>query len=132
MKKNDRIIAWFFVLFVFVVGMVIGANLPSNTPTTSEYKLGFDDGYDYAVKTARLTEDDGTHRRRNDRIHVQILIQFRKQLPYAGRFLRMRQKRILVHIGVHVAAGNADKVTVGDEGARALQDSDELVLHIRH
>ena len=60
MKKIDRIIAWFFVLFVFVVGMIIGANLPSNTPTTSEYKLGFDDGYDYAVKTARLTEDDGT------------------------------------------------------------------------
>ena len=60
MKKIDRIIAWFFVLFVFVVGMIIGANLPSNAPTTSEYKLGFDDGYDYAVKTARLTEDDGT------------------------------------------------------------------------
>ena len=60
MKKNDRIIAWFFVLLVFVVGMIIGANLPSNTPTTSEYKLGFDDGYDYAVKTARLTEDDDT------------------------------------------------------------------------
>ena len=60
MKKIDRIIAWFFVLFVFVVGMIIGANLPSNTPTTSEYKLGFDDGYDYAVKTARLTEDDDT------------------------------------------------------------------------
>ena len=60
MKKIDRIIAWFFVLLVFVVGMIIGANLPSNTPTTSEYKLGFDDGYDYAVKTARLTEDDDT------------------------------------------------------------------------
>ena len=60
MKKNDRIIALFFVLFVFVVGMIIGGNLPRNTPTTSEYKLGFDDGYDYAVKTARLTEDDGT------------------------------------------------------------------------
>ena len=48
------------MLFIFVVGMIIGANLPSNTPTTSEYKLGFDDGYDYAVKTARLTEDDDT------------------------------------------------------------------------
>ena len=60
MKKNDRIIAWFFVLLVFVVGMIIGANLPSNTPTTGEYKQGFNDGYDYAVKTARLTEDDGT------------------------------------------------------------------------
>ena len=59
MKKIDRIIAWFFVLFVFVVGMIIGANLPSNTPTTDEYKQGFDDGYDYAVKTARLTDDDG-------------------------------------------------------------------------
>ena len=59
MKKIDRIIAWFFVLLVFVVGMIIGANLPSNTPTTDEYKQGFDDGYDYAVKTARLTDDDG-------------------------------------------------------------------------
>ena len=60
MKKIDRIIAWFFVLLVFVVGMIIGANLPSNTPTTDEYKQGFDDGYDYAVKTARLAADDGT------------------------------------------------------------------------
>ena len=60
MKKNDRIIAWFFVLLVFVVGMIIGANLPSNAPTTDEYKQGFDDGYDYAVKTARLAADDGT------------------------------------------------------------------------
>ena len=60
MKKIDRIIAWFFVLLVFVVGMIIGANLPSNTPTTDEYKQGFDDGYDYAVKTAQLTDDDGT------------------------------------------------------------------------
>ena len=60
MKKIDRIIAWFFVLLVFVVGMIIGANLPSNAPTTDEYKLGFDDGYDYAVKTAQLTDDDGT------------------------------------------------------------------------
>ena len=60
MKKIDRIIAWFFVLLVFVVGMIIGANLPSSAPTTSEYKLGFDDGYDYAVKTAQLTDDDGT------------------------------------------------------------------------
>ena len=60
MKKIDRIIAWFFVLLVFVVGMIIGANLPNNTPTTDEYKQGFDDGYDYAVKTARLAADDGT------------------------------------------------------------------------
>ena len=60
MKKNDRITAWFFVLLVFVVGMIIGANLPSNAPTTDEYKQGFDDGYDYAVKTARLAADDGT------------------------------------------------------------------------
>ena len=60
MKKIDRIIAWFFVLLVLVVGMIIGAKLPSNAPTTDEYKLGFDDGYDYAVKTARLTADDGT------------------------------------------------------------------------
>ena len=60
MKKIDRIIAWFFVLLVFVVGMIIGANLPNNAPTTDEYKLGFDDGYDYAVKTARLAADDGT------------------------------------------------------------------------
>ena len=60
MKKIDRIIAWFFVLLVFVVGIIIGANLPSNTPTTDEYKQGFDDGYDYAVKTAQLTDDDGT------------------------------------------------------------------------
>ena len=59
MKKLDKSIAWFFVLLVFVVGMIIGANLPSNTPTTDEYKQGFDDGYDYAVKTARLTDDDG-------------------------------------------------------------------------
>ena len=60
MKKLDKSIALFFTLFVFVVGMVIGANLPSNTPTTDEYKQGFDDGYDYAVKTARLAADDGT------------------------------------------------------------------------
>ena len=60
MKNFDRNMAWLFALLVLVVGMVIGANLPSNTPTTSEYKLGFDDGYDYAVKTARLTEDDDT------------------------------------------------------------------------
>ena len=60
MKKIDRIIAWFFTLLVLVVGMIIGANLPSNTPTTDEYKQGFDDGYDYAVKTAQLTDDDGT------------------------------------------------------------------------
>ena len=60
MKKNDRVIAWFFVLLVFVAGMIIGANLPSNAPTTDEYKQGFDDGYDYAVKTARLAADDGT------------------------------------------------------------------------
>ena len=60
MKNFNRNMAWLFALVVLVVGMVIGANLPSNTPTTSEYKLGFDDGYDYAVKTARLTEDDDT------------------------------------------------------------------------
>ena len=60
MKNFNRNMAWLFALLVLVVGMVIGANLPSNTPTTSEYKLGFDDGYDYAVKTARLTEDDDT------------------------------------------------------------------------
>ena len=60
MKNFNRNMAWLFALVVLVVGMVIGANLPSNTPTTDEYKLGFDDGYDYAVKTARLTEDDGT------------------------------------------------------------------------
>ena len=59
MKKLDKSIAQFFVLLVIVVGMIIGANLPSNTPTTDEYKQGFDDGYDYAVKTARLTDDDG-------------------------------------------------------------------------
>ena len=59
MKKLDKSIAWFFTLLVFVVGMIIGANLPSNTPTTDEYKQGFNDGYDYAVKTAQLTEDDG-------------------------------------------------------------------------
>ena len=59
MKNFNRNMAWLFALVVLVVGMVIGANLPSNTPTTDEYKLGFDDGYDYAVKTARLTEDDG-------------------------------------------------------------------------
>jgi hypothetical protein len=35
-------------------------------------------------------------------------------------------------VGVHVAAGDADEVTVGDEGARALQDAYELVLHIKH
>ena len=60
MKKLDKSIAWFFTLLVFVVGMIIGANLPSNTPTTDEYKQGFDDGYDYAVKPAQLTDDDGT------------------------------------------------------------------------
>ena len=60
MKNFNRNMAWLFALVVLVIGMVIGANLPSNTPTTDEYKLGFDDGYDYAVKTARLTADDGT------------------------------------------------------------------------
>lgn len=60
MKNFNRIImAWLFAL-ALVVGMVIGANLPSNTPTTNEYKLGFVDGYDYAVKTAQLIDDDGT------------------------------------------------------------------------
>ena len=60
MKKLDKSIAWFFTLLVFVVGMIVGVNLPNNTPTTDEYKQGFDDGYDYAVKTARLAADDGT------------------------------------------------------------------------
>lgn len=60
MKNFNRNMAWLFALLAFVIGMVVGANLPSNAPTTSEYKLGFDDGYDYAVKTARLTADDGT------------------------------------------------------------------------
>ena len=59
MKNFNRNMAWLFALLALVVGMIIGANLPSNTPTTSEYKLGFDDGYDYAVKTARLTADNG-------------------------------------------------------------------------
>ena len=60
MKNFNRNMAWLFALVVLVVGMIIGANLPSNAPTTGEYKQGFDDGYDYAVKTARLTEDDDT------------------------------------------------------------------------
>jgi hypothetical protein len=59
MKNFNRDMAWVFALLVLVIGMVIGANLPSNTPTTNEYKLGFDDGYDYAVKTARLITADG-------------------------------------------------------------------------
>ena len=61
MKNFNRNMAWLFALLALVVGMVIGANLPSNTPTTNEYKLGFDDGYDYAVKTARLVADDTTY-----------------------------------------------------------------------
>ena len=60
MKNFDRNMAWLFALLAFVIGMVIGANLPSNAPATSEYELGFDDGYSYAVKTARLVADDGT------------------------------------------------------------------------
>lgn len=60
MKNFNRNMAWLFALLAFVIGMVVGANLPSNTPTTNEYKLGFDDGYDYAVHSARLTADDGT------------------------------------------------------------------------
>ena len=60
MKNFNRNMAWLFALLALVVGMIIGANLPSNAPTTKEYKLGFDDGYDYAVKTARLATDDGT------------------------------------------------------------------------
>ena len=60
MKNFNRNMAWLFALLALVVGMAIGANLPSNAPTTSEYELGFDDGYDYAVKTARLVADDGT------------------------------------------------------------------------
>jgi hydrogenase/urease accessory protein HupE len=60
MKNFNRNMAWLFALLALVVGMVIGANLPNNAPTTNEYKLGFDDGYNYAVKTARLITDDGT------------------------------------------------------------------------
>lgn len=60
MKNFNRNMLWFFALLALVVGIAIGANLPSNAPTTSEYKLGFDDGYDYAVHSARLTADDGT------------------------------------------------------------------------
>ena len=60
MKNFDRNMAWLFALLAFVIGMIIGDNLPSNAPATSEYELGFDDGYDYAVKTAQLTDDDGT------------------------------------------------------------------------
>lgn len=60
MKNFNRNMAWLFALLALVVGMAIGANLPSNTPATSEYELGFDDGYNYAVKTARLAADDGT------------------------------------------------------------------------
>ena len=60
MKNFNRNMAWLFALLALVVGMIIGANLPSNAPTTNEYKLGFDDGYDYAVKTARLTAADDT------------------------------------------------------------------------
>ena len=60
MENFNKNMAWLFALLALVVGMAIGANLPSNAPTTDEYKQGFDDGYDYAVKTARLTEDNGT------------------------------------------------------------------------
>lgn len=60
MKNFDRNMAWLFALAALVVGMVIGANFLSNAPTANEYKLGFDDGYDYAIKTARLITDDGT------------------------------------------------------------------------
>ena len=59
MKNFNRNMAWLFALLALVVGMIIGTNLPSNAPTTDEYKLGFDDGYDYAVKTARLTANNG-------------------------------------------------------------------------
>ena len=59
MKNFDRNMVWLFSLLALVVGMAIGANLPSNAPTTSEYELGFDKGYNYAVKTARLVADDG-------------------------------------------------------------------------
>ena len=60
MKNFDRNMAWLFALLALVVGMAIGANLPSNAPATSEYELGFDDGYNYAARTARLVADDGT------------------------------------------------------------------------
>ena len=60
MKNFNRDMAWLFVFLALVVGMVMGKNLPSNAPTTDEYRQGFDNGYDYAVKTARLVADDGT------------------------------------------------------------------------
>ena len=60
MKNFNRNMAWLFALLALVVGMAIGANLPSNAPTTDEYRQGFNSGYDYAVKTARLAADDGT------------------------------------------------------------------------
>jgi len=60
MENFNRNMAWLFALLALVVGMAIGASLPSNTPTTSDYKQGFNDGYDYAVHSARLTADDGT------------------------------------------------------------------------
>ena len=60
MKNFNRDMAWLFVFLALVVGMVIGKNLPNNAPTTDEYRQGFDNGYDYAVKTARLVADDGT------------------------------------------------------------------------
>ena len=60
MKNLNRNMAWFFAFLALVIGMIIGANLPSNAPTTGEYKQGFDDGYDYAVYSARLTAADDT------------------------------------------------------------------------
>ena len=60
MKNFDRNMAWLFALLALVIGMNIGAKLPDNAPTTDEYKQGFNNGYDYAIKTARLAADDGT------------------------------------------------------------------------
>ena len=60
MKNFNRNMAWLFALLALVIGMNIGAKLPDNAPTTDEYKQGFNNGYDYAIKTARLAADDGT------------------------------------------------------------------------
>lgn len=59
MKNFNRNMTLLGLLLALVVGMCVGAHLPSNTPTTNEYKQGFDDGYNYAVYTARLTSDNG-------------------------------------------------------------------------
>ena len=60
MKNFNRNMAWLFALLALVIGMNIGAKLPDNAPTTDEYRQGFNNGYDYAIKTARLAADDGT------------------------------------------------------------------------